>query len=113
MYKDLPNRQLKVRVKDRMVVKTTDFERRCTSPEGLQEQINTLVSQTARGRSFVRLEREGGGVQTFNDRVSLGGIPATTIIYCIFYCRPSGTEDVVRVYAEAETTVGYCHMTSA
>lgn len=70
MYTDLPNRQLKVRVKDRMVIKTTDFERKCTSPAGLQEQIDGLISQTARGRSFVR---------------------------------PSGTEDVVRVYAEAET----------
>ncbi len=54
MYTDLPNRQLKVQVKDRMVVKTTDFDRKCTSPEGLQEQIDALVFQETGGRSFVR-----------------------------------------------------------
>ncbi|PVD31011.1 hypothetical protein C0Q70_10287 [Pomacea canaliculata] len=70
MYTDLPNRQLKIKVKDRTVVQTTDAERRVTSPPGLQEEIDRLVSQYKNGRSFVR---------------------------------PSGTEDVVRVYAEAET----------
>jgi phosphoacetylglucosamine mutase len=72
MYRDLPNRQLKVKVKDRMVVKTTDFERHCLSPEGLQDAIDILVASKPCARSFVR---------------------------------PSGTEDVVRVYAEAETQV--------
>ncbi len=60
------------KVQDRMVVKTVDHARKCTSPEGLQTEIDKLVSQTPRGRAFVR---------------------------------PSGTEDVVRVYAEAETQV--------
>ena len=55
MYTELPNRQMKVRVKDRMVIKTTDFERRCTSPRGLQEEIDVLVSRAYRGRAFVRL----------------------------------------------------------
>ena len=55
-----------------MVVKTVDHARRCTSPEGLQTEINKLVGQTSRGRAFVR---------------------------------PSGTEDVVRVYAEADKQV--------
>ena len=54
MYTELPNRQMKVRVKDRMVIKTTDFERRCTSPQGLQEEIDVLVSRAYRGRAFVR-----------------------------------------------------------
>ncbi|RDD37516.1 Phosphoacetylglucosamine mutase [Trichoplax sp. H2] len=70
MYSDLPNRQLKVKVKDRTVIKTIKAETETTSPEGLQEEINKLVSAVKAGRSFVR---------------------------------PSGTEDVVRVYAEAET----------
>ncbi|XP_043216071.1 phosphoacetylglucosamine mutase-like isoform X2 [Amphibalanus amphitrite] len=69
-YSDLPNRQLKVSVKDRTVVTTTDAERRCVTPDGLQAEIDTLVSKQPQGRAFVR---------------------------------PSGTEDVVRVYAEAET----------
>lgn len=67
-YQDLPNRQLKVLVRDRTVVTTTDAERVCVTPNGLQEEINCLVGKYERGRAFVR---------------------------------PSGTEDVVRVYAEA------------
>nr|XP_039270850.1 phosphoacetylglucosamine mutase-like [Styela clava] len=70
IYTELPNRQLKVKVKDRSVVKTTDAERKLTNPEGLQALIDDVVSKYPNGRSFVR---------------------------------PSGTEDVVRVYAESDT----------
>ncbi|CAH0401646.1 unnamed protein product [Chilo suppressalis] len=70
-YTDLPSRQLKVTVQDRNAISTTDAERRCTSPEGLQNRIDALVAKYKSGRSFVR---------------------------------PSGTEDVVRVYAEADTS---------
>lgn len=69
-YTDLPNLQLKVKVQDRNVITTTDAERVCVSPAGLQEEINKVVANYKKGRSFVR---------------------------------PSGTEDVVRVYAEAAT----------
>lgn len=69
-YSDLPNKLMKVTVQDREVFETTDAERRCVKPDGLQEEINALVMKYKRGRSFVR---------------------------------PSGTEDVVRVYAEAAT----------
>ncbi|XP_054006175.1 phosphoacetylglucosamine mutase [Hylaeus anthracinus] len=68
-YQDLPNRQLLVKVADKNIVTTTDAERRCITPVGLQNEIDKVVSQYRRGRSFVR---------------------------------PSGTEDVVRVYAECE-----------
>lgn len=67
-YDDLPNLQQKVKVQDRNVFETTDAERVCVKPEGLQDKINDLVKKYKRGRAFVR---------------------------------PSGTEDVVRVYAEA------------
>ncbi|KAJ8715632.1 hypothetical protein PYW07_010114 [Mythimna separata] len=70
LYDDLPCRQLKVTVKDRSVIKTTDAERICSEPEELQLKINELVAKYTNGRSFAR---------------------------------PSGTEDIVRVYAEAET----------
>eukprot|EP00808_Paulinella_micropora_P026438 g44014.t1 len=71
-YKDLPSRMLKMRVRDRTVVRTTNAERTCTSPPGLQEGIDKLVKakKSKARRCFVR---------------------------------PSGTEDVVRVYAEADT----------
>ncbi|KAG8041234.1 hypothetical protein G9C98_002222 [Cotesia typhae] len=68
-YSDFPNKQLKVKVLDRNIIKTTDAERQCTSPMGLQDKINELVSQYPKGRSFVR---------------------------------PSGTEDVIRVYTECQ-----------
>jgi len=70
MYEDLPNRLLKVSVPDRTVVVTTDAERQCIAPKGMQDAINDAVATVTKGRSFVR---------------------------------PSGTEDVVRVYAEANT----------
>lgn len=54
MYKDLPNKQLKVKVHDKSVIKTANAERQCISPEGLQDEIDKVVSQYNRGRSFVR-----------------------------------------------------------
>jgi phosphoacetylglucosamine mutase len=70
LYKDLPSRQLKVKVADRSVISTTDAERRVAEPKALQEKIDSLVAGVPGGRSFVR---------------------------------PSGTEDVVRIYAEADS----------
>ena len=55
---------------ERTVIRTTDAERKCVSPAGLQDAIDRLVSADPSYRSFVR---------------------------------PSGTEDAVRVYAEADT----------
>ncbi|XP_053595147.1 phosphoacetylglucosamine mutase [Microplitis demolitor] len=71
-YIDFPNRQLKVKVKDRNIIKTTDAERICVSPIGLQEKIDEIVSHYPKGRSFVRA---------------------------------SGTEDIVRVYAECQDPI--------
>lgn len=53
-YNDLPNKQLKVRVKDRNVITTTNAERHCLTPVDLQEEIEKIVSKYSRGRSFVR-----------------------------------------------------------
>ncbi|XP_058835464.1 phosphoacetylglucosamine mutase [Topomyia yanbarensis] len=69
-YTDLPNVLMKIKVEDRNVITTTDAERICVTPEGLQGAIDEIVAKYSKGRSFVR---------------------------------PSGTEDVVRVYAEADT----------
>lgn len=68
LYTDLPNRLVKVVVKDRSIFRTEDAERRLVAPAGLQQKIDELVRKYDGGRAFVR---------------------------------PSGTEDVVRVYAEA------------
>ncbi|KAK9491925.1 hypothetical protein V1508DRAFT_420368 [Lipomyces doorenjongii] len=69
-YTDLPNRLVRVVVKDRTAFKTEDAERRLIEPKGLQGHIDALVKKYKSGRSFVRA---------------------------------SGTEDAVRVYAEAAT----------
>jgi phosphoacetylglucosamine mutase len=69
-YTDLPNRLVKVLVKDRYVFTTKDAERQVVTPEGLQGKVDEVVGRYEAGRSFVR---------------------------------PSGTEDCVRVYAEAKT----------
>lgn len=53
-YNDLPNTQLKVRVKDRNIITTTNAERHCLTPICLQEEIDKIVSKYSRGRSFVR-----------------------------------------------------------
>ena len=53
-YQDLPNRLLKVRIKDRAIVSTTDAERRCTAPAGLQEAVDAEVAKFPGSRSFVR-----------------------------------------------------------
>ncbi|XP_034181303.1 phosphoglucomutase 3-like protein nst [Osmia lignaria lignaria] len=68
-YDDLPNKQLKVKIIDKNVITTSDAERLCVTPTGLQKEIDKVVSRYNKGRSFLR---------------------------------PSGTEDVVRVYAECE-----------
>ncbi|KAI4371483.1 hypothetical protein MLD38_019712 [Melastoma candidum] len=70
LYHDLPSRQLKVKVKDRTAVVTTNAETTVVKPPGIQEAINVVSAKYPRGRSFIR---------------------------------PSGTEDVIRVYAEAST----------
>lgn len=53
-YNDLPNKQLKVSVRDRNIITTTNAERHCLTPVGLQEEIDKTVSKYSRGRSFVR-----------------------------------------------------------
>eukprot|EP00041_Stephanoeca_diplocostata_P012748 m.214191 g.214191 ORF g.214191 m.214191 type:complete len:550 (+) comp19071_c0_seq3:126-1775(+) len=70
LYTDLPNRLRKVKIADRNIVTTTNAERTCVEPKGLQLAIDEEVAKFEKARSFVR---------------------------------PSGTEDVVRVYAEAAT----------
>jgi phosphoacetylglucosamine mutase len=69
-YVDLPNRLVRVEVRDRNIFKTEDAERKLVEPKGIQGNIDQLVGKFSEGRSFARA---------------------------------SGTEDAVRVYAEAAT----------
>ena len=74
-------------------------------PEGLQARIDTAVAAHPQARSFVRYGsgaspavRAGGPAlaDASGAQRRLPGAPRTP-------SRPSGTEDVVRVYAEAAT----------
>jgi len=94
LYEDLPSTMIKVVVKDRNLVQTTDAERVCFAPAGLQEQIDLLI-------------RDG----------VIENAPVEPNLRRSF-ARPSGTEDVVRVYAEGATQqeadllaerVDHCH----
>ncbi|KAH9281478.1 Phosphoacetylglucosamine mutase [Echinococcus granulosus] len=86
LYHDLPSRQLKVSIADRTVIQTTDADRKATHPPGLQEAIDSLVREadTAAMKVGSAISVEGGGVSRA-------------------FVRPSGTEDVVRVYTESAT----------
>ncbi|KAK3733804.1 hypothetical protein QZH41_009459 [Actinostola sp. cb2023] len=53
-YTDLSNRQLKVKVQDRTVLKTSEIETEALEPKGLQEAINKAVSKYSQARSFAR-----------------------------------------------------------
>ncbi len=70
LQSDLPSKMDKVVVSDRRMIQTTNAERTCTAPAGLQQAIDEAVAKVEQGRSFVR---------------------------------PSGTEDIVRVFAEGAT----------
>ncbi len=43
-----------MRVSDRTVIKTADAERKAVSPQGMQAEIDKIVSKYDDGRSFVR-----------------------------------------------------------
>jgi phosphoacetylglucosamine mutase len=88
MYQDLPNTLRAQKVKDRKIFLTTDAERKLTHPPGLQEKIDALVQKYQDARSVA------GGI-------SVGWLFMNFLFRS--FVRPSGTEDVVRIYAEAKT----------
>lgn len=72
-YKDLPNRLVKCVVPDRSQFETFDYERQLAKPAGLQDAINHIVSVN----NALHKTRS--------------------------FVRASGTEDVVRIYAESHS----------
>jgi phosphoacetylglucosamine mutase len=71
-FDDLPSIQSKVKVPNPMIIQTIENQTRTTAPAGLQEDIDELV------------EKFGGAEKK-----------------CRAFVRPSGTEPIVRVYAES------------
>ena len=82
MYADLPSRQLAVRVADRGVVGMAEDESAAVAPAALAAAVESAVEKT---------------------RKSLSSSSSSSASLARAFARPSGTEDVVRVYAEAET----------
>lgn len=64
-YTDLPNKLAKVLVKDRNIFKTTNAERTCVEPVGLQAKIDEVVSKYEGGRSFVRASGTEDAVRVY------------------------------------------------
>jgi len=77
VYEDLASKQTKAKVPDRALVKTTNAERECSQPAGLQDAINAACAAAR---------------TSFNDP------------HVRAFVRPSGTEDCVRIYVEALTS---------
>lgn len=82
LYVDIPSRQCKVRVKDRSVVATNENETKATSPSSLQPTLDAAIASL---------------LSSSPSPSSSGDAPPRAFV------RPSGTENVVRVYAEAAT----------
>lgn len=81
MYADLPSRQLAVKVADRGVVAMSEDESAAVAPVALAAAVEAAVKEARKK------------VSSSTSSPSLARA----------FARPSGTEDVVRVYAEAET----------
>ncbi|ORY14828.1 hypothetical protein BCR34DRAFT_478937 [Clohesyomyces aquaticus] len=64
-YNDLPNRLLKVIVKDRNMFKTADAERQLVKPEGVQKLIDAEVQKVRQGRSFARASGTEDAVRVY------------------------------------------------
>ena len=100
---------------DRAVIKTADAERKVIQPEGLQASIDQAVKVVPLGqavptrcRALVTLLsrwcRNADGCHVGPCQLcTVFGPPVLPPAAGRSFVRPSGTEDVVRVYAEAHT----------
>ncbi len=78
LYQDMPSRQYKVKVKDRSVIKTNENETKTIDPPSLQRSLDVAIEAIS-----ITSEKS---------------LPKPRV-----FVRPSGTEDAVRIYAEART----------
>jgi len=82
-YTDLPNRLMKVTVADRTVFRTTDAERRCVSPAGLQDAVDQLVTRGGPShRSFVRPSGTEDAVRVYAEADTRENADALAIDVC-------------------------------
>ena len=89
LYEDLPSRQCKVRVRDRSVIRTNDNETKATAPSNLQPALEAAMASSDAALRKSKFGAYGGQQRQL--------APSRCFV------RPSGTENAVRVYAEAAT----------
>ncbi|KAG0657625.1 Phosphoacetylglucosamine Mutase [Maudiozyma exigua] len=73
-YTDLPNLLSKIVVPDRNLFKTTDQERKLTSPPGLQAKMDTLINKIENGRAFVRASGTEDAVRIYCEGSSINEV---------------------------------------
>ena len=78
LYNDMPSRQCKIKVKDRSIISTNSNETKTLSPKSLQPALDAAME-------------------------SMNSISSNSLSRARTFIRPSGTEDAVRIYAEAQT----------
>ena len=88
LYQDLPSRQCKVKVKDRTIIQTNNNETKATSPPSLQPALDMAMSVMSKAQRQIETPGNENGKNSPPPRS---------------FVRPSGTENVVRIYAEAST----------
>ena len=89
--------RMQAKVPDRSLFTTADAETRCVTPAGLQPRIDALLQNFSEGETCrTQVMRVRPGLLMRSD--SHNAVPVGRA-----FVRPSGTEDVVRVYAEAAT----------
>jgi phosphoacetylglucosamine mutase len=71
-YTDLPNRLVRVEVKDRTAFKTTDAERKLVEPVGVQEKVDSLVGKYKQGRAFARASGTEDAVRVYSEAAERG-----------------------------------------
>ena len=70
LYPDLACCQLKADVPDKNAITTCDAERKCVSPDGLQQAIDAIVGSYPKGRAFVRPSGTENCVRIYSEAAS-------------------------------------------
>ncbi|KAL7267841.1 Phosphoacetylglucosamine Mutase [Rhizina undulata] len=73
-YTDLPNRLVRVEVRDRTIFKTTDAERKLVEPIGVQDRIDALVGKYKQGRAFARASGTEDAVRVYCEAAERGQV---------------------------------------
>lgn len=94
---------------DRTKIKTSEDETKVLEPASLQAALDSLMGEAVHGRAFVRCvatvatHTRARTHFPWARRMPALAPPYPPLTPSTLHCSPSGTEDVVRVYAEAET----------